>query len=719
MDLRSAFCAPVLLVLLLLVPVSANTSSKLYIVYMGEKQHDDPLKVTASHHDVLSSVLGSKDEAQKSIVYSYKHGFSGFAAMLTESQAQTIAGLPGVISVMANIHHETHTTRSWDFLGLDNHQSSRSDLLKNAKYGEDVIIGVVDTGVWPESRSFDDREYGPVPARWKGTCQSGAAFNATNCNRKIIGARWYAGGMDANALQGEYMSPRDFDGHGTHVASTIAGGEVRNASFGGLGSGVARGGAPRARLAIYKACWNSVCGSATVLAAIDDAINDGVDVLSLSLSFNLQEVPGTLHAVQKGITVVFSAGNNGPAAYTVQNAVPWVLTVAASTIDRAFPTMMSLGNKEKLVGQSLYYNATVNSNDYYPLYDAVSCDQNSFASTNVTGMVVLCSAPWIASSQLAPRGFNNAVRSIANAGAKGLIFAQNNGNIPEALNFCDGFIPCVFVDYEIARRMQSYVSTAKNPVVRISRGVTVVGNGVLSPRVSAFSSRGPSPNYPALIKPDITAPGVGILAAKGNSYVFMSGTSMSCPHVAGIVALLKSVHPDWSPAMIKSAIVTSGSVTDRFGMPIQAEGAPRKLADPFDFGGGHINPDKAANPGLVYDIDTKEYTKFFNCTLGPQDHCEDYTGKLYQLNLPSIAVPDLKGSVTVQRTVTNVGPVDATYRAVVEVPAGVDMIVEPSEITFDGASKTATFRVTFRAKQRVQGGYTFGSLTWLDGDNHS
>ncbi|GJN19536.1 hypothetical protein PR202_gb06821 [Eleusine coracana subsp. coracana] len=154
-------------------------------------------------------------------------------------------------------------------------------------------------------------------------------------------------------------------------------------------------------------------------------------------------------------------------------------------------------------------------------------------------------------------------------------------------------------------------------------------------------------------------------------------------------------------------------------MPIQAEGAPRKLADPFDFGGGHINPDKAANPGLVYDIDTKEYTKFFNCTLGPQDHCEDYTGKLYQLNLPSIAVPDLKGSVTVQRTVTNVGPVDATYRAVVEVPAGVDMIVEPSEITFDGASKTATFRVTFRAKQRVQGGYTFGSLTWLDGDNHS
>ena len=155
-------------------------------------------------------------------------------------------------------------------------------------------------------------------------------------------------------------------------------------------------------------------------------------------------------------------------------------------------------------------------------------------------------------------------------------------------------------------------------------------------------------------------------------------------------------------------------------MPIQAEGAPRKLADPFDFGGGHINPDKAADPGLVYDIDPKEYTKFFNCTLRPKDDCEEYSGQLYQLNLPSMAVPDLKGVVTVRRTVTNVGPADATYRAVAKAPAGIDMSVEPSEIRFHGGgSKTATFRVTFRAKQWVQGGYTFGSLTWVDGHTHS
>lgn len=164
--------------------------------------------------------------------------------------------------------------------------------------------------------------------------------------------------MKPEALKGEYMSARDLNGHGTHVASTIAGGQVRNASFGGLGAGVARGGAPRARLAVYKACWGGrgSCNTATVLAAIDDAINDGVDVLSLSLALQ-DEIPGTLHAVARGIAVVLSAGNQGPAAHTVRNAVPWVLTVAASTIDRSFPTMMSLGNNETVVvGTQLVYS---------------------------------------------------------------------------------------------------------------------------------------------------------------------------------------------------------------------------------------------------------------------------------------------------------------------------------------------------------------------------
>ncbi|XP_052144347.1 subtilisin-like protease SBT3.4 [Oryza glaberrima] len=711
MEFRSAFCrSALLLVLLVLLPLSASASTKLYIVYMGEKKHDDPSMVTASHHDALTFVIGSKDGAMKSIVYSYKHGFSGFAAMLTESQAEELAKYPGVINVKPNTYGKAHTTRSWDFLGLNYYE--KSGLLKDAMYGEDIIIGVVDTGIWPESPSFNDDGYGPVPARWKGVCQTGDAFNITNCNRKIIGARWYSAGATDDMLKGEYMSPRDFHGHGTHTASTIAGGQVWNVSHhqGGLGAGVARGGAPRARVAVYKVCWGvgGNFGDAAVLAAVDDAINDGVDVLSLSLG-GPNEIHGTLHAVARGITVVFAGGNDGPTSQSVQNTVPWVITVAAATIDRTFPTTISLGNNEKLLGQSLYYNATVSSIKFHSL---VVVDGQSSA-INFTGNVVLWPEPYNIR--------NDTINLLAKEGVKGIIFAQGNTvNVLEILDACNGIMPCAVVDKEIANRIASYATSTSMPVVKVSPAVTVVGNGVLSPRVAGFSSRGPGTKFPGILKPDIAAPGASILAAVGDSYKFMSGTSMACPHVSAVVALLKSVHPDWSPAMIKSAIVTTASVTDRFGMPIQAEGSARKVADPFDFGGGHIEPNKAIDPGLVYDIDPKDYTKFFNCSLDPQEGCKSYMGKLYQLNLPSIAVPDLKDSVIVWRTVTNVGGSEANYKVVVEAPAGVNVVVEPQVITFaKGGSQSATFKVTFTARQRVQGGYTFGSLTWLDDNTHS
>ncbi|KAM3259849.1 hypothetical protein ACQJBY_051252 [Aegilops geniculata] len=710
MDLRTVFsCA----LLLLVICPSANASGKaLYIVYMGEKKHDDPSMVTASHHDLLTSVSGSKDEALKSIVYSYKHGFSGFAAMLTESQAETLAEFPEVISVESNTYHQVHTTRSWDFLGLgyDNNQQEQLGLLKKANYGEDVIIGVVDTGIWPESPSFDDSGYGPIPARWKGTCQTGQAFSAKSCNRKIIGARWYGRGISTEALERDLMSPRDFNGHGTHVASTIAGGQVQDVGYGGgLATGVARGGAPRARLGIYKVCWVGVgCPDATVLAAIDDAIHDGVDVLSISLGGGAgHEYPGTLHAVLQGISVVFSGGNSGPVPQTVSNAVPWVTTVAASTIDRVFPTLISLGNKENLMGQSLYYDASLINNDFEDLIYARSCSAASLVSNNVTGKVILCYAP------APPRlSLFTAINFTVAAGARGLIFAQHADNDLDTLDACNGIMPCVLVDFEIAQRILSYWRLTGNPVVKVSPAMTVVGNKVLSPRVASFSSRGPSPLFPGTLKPDVAAPGVSILAAVRGSYMLLSGTSMACPHVSAVTGLLKSVHPDWSPAMLKSAIVTTASVVDRFGMLIQAEGATRKLADPFDFGGGHMDPNRAADPGLVYDVDTGDYIKFLKCTqLGLSlDECEQ---NQLHLNLPSIVVPNLKDYVVVRRTVMNVGPMEATYRAVVEAPAGVAFSVVPSVISFTkGGTKSMMFEVAFTARQKVQGGYTFGSLTW-------
>lgn len=220
-------------------------------------------------------------------------------------------------------------------------------------------------GIWPESKVFNDEGLGPIPNQWKGQCVSGESFNASaDCNKKLIGAKWYIDGFLAENKQPfnttdspDFLSPRDVFGHGTHT-STIAGGSfVYNASYRGLGLGSVRGGAPRARLAMYKVCWNvprGQCSSADILKAFDDAIHDGVDVISVSLGTQLplfSEVDdrdtisiGSFHAVAKGIPVVCGAANEGPSAYTVENTAPWILTVAATTIDRSFPTPITLGN---------------------------------------------------------------------------------------------------------------------------------------------------------------------------------------------------------------------------------------------------------------------------------------------------------------------------------------------------------------------------------------
>lgn len=204
----------------------------------------------------------------------------------------------------------------------------------------------------------------PVPKSWKGVCQKGEHFNSTNCNKKIIGARWFIKGyLDASnttldQIKGrEYMSARDKNGHGTHTASTAAGNFVKNANYKGLAPGLARGGAPRAHLAIYKACWLAgSCSGADILQAFDKAIQDGVHILSLSLGggipiLNPEEhavVLGSYHATANGITVVCSAGNEGPNSRTISNTAPWIINVAASTVDRAFPISITLGNNRTL-----------------------------------------------------------------------------------------------------------------------------------------------------------------------------------------------------------------------------------------------------------------------------------------------------------------------------------------------------------------------------------
>ncbi|KAH0898693.1 hypothetical protein HID58_048261 [Brassica napus] len=606
---------------------------KVYVVYLGEKEHDDPASVTEYHHQMLWSLLGSKESVHDSIVYSYRHGFSGFA-FRTE--------LPEVVHVIPNTLYELTTTRTWDCLGLS--PGTSKSLLHKANMGRKIIVGVIDTGVWPESEMYNDKGYGPIPSRWKGSCESGELFNGLiHCNKKLIGAKYFVDGLVAEigdfdrTENPEYASPRDFNGHGTHVSSTIGGSFLPDVSYLGLGRGTVKGGEPGVHLAIYKACWLQLgsCSGADVLKAIDEAIHDGVDILSLSLRskvplYSETDVRELTSAVAKGIPVVAAAGNDGPSAQTISNVAPWILTVAATTLDRSFPTAITLGNNITILGQAIFAGPELGFSDLaYP------------QSGNPTHLL------------LPSRNF-----------------------------------PSVAVDFELGTDILFYLRSTRSPIVKIGDSRTLVARPVAT-KVATFSSRRPNSISPAILMPDIAAPGVNILAATSlndsfsvNGFSMKSGTSMATPVVSGIVVLLKSLHPHWSPSAIKSAIVTTAWKTDPSGEPIFADGSSRKLADPFDYGGGLVNPEKAARPGLVYDMATHDYVLYLcaadysdmsiSRVLGKATVCPTTKPSVLDLNLPSITIPNLRDEVTLTRTLTNVGPFNSVYKVVINPPTGVN-----------------------------------------------
>ncbi|GLJ13776.1 hypothetical protein SUGI_0219970 [Cryptomeria japonica] len=715
-----------------------------YIVYMGGNRFDQHLLNSEIHYQILTSVLGSHKAAAMALMYSYNKSFSGFAAKLNAAQARTISTMKGVVSIFKSRVLKLHTTHSWDFMGLPLDGLTRMPIQEAHHGEEDVVIGIIDTGIWPESQSFKDDTLPPPPSGWKGVCQGGEKFSKSTCNRKLVGARWYVKGYEeANGFLNttevpEYRSARDHNGHGTHTASTAGGSQVRNASFLGLGRGIARGGASRARIAVYKTCWvEGVCYEADILAAFNDAITDGVDLISLSFGtttplpeyFASSSNIGSFHAMEKGISVVFSAGNAGPDPASVSNTAPWVISVAASTMDRSFPTYLMLGNNMTIRGEGV--NTQRPNDTFVQLAYGGTC--GSRLPRSVARKIVLCFG--------IPGGDNSLVAAVRVylAGGSAVIFSEVPTKVvPSVL-----FIPVVYVDMEQGAKISLYYQSSRFPIVRLSSSRSVVGLEP-APVVAYFSSRGPSTLSPDILKPDITAPGVNILAAwppvvppsevdvdtRSVDYNFLSGTSMSCPHVSGIVALLKSIHPEWSPAAIRSAIMTTAYVRDTSLELIKAGGSG-KPANPFDFGAGHVNPIQAINPGLIYDAGLTDYVVFL-CSLGytqKQIRSIVSSAKLNitcpekssasDLNYPSITVSNLESTTTVKRTVTNVAPDEnCVYVAVVSCPPGVEVIVKPKVLVFKPHIKTASFSVTLKPLKHSNGVYNFGRLAWISRDHH-
>ncbi|EEF46268.1 subtilisin-like protease SBT1.8 [Ricinus communis] len=753
--------ASVALTLLSLLFISITCSTTIakqtYIVHM--KHHTKP-EAFATHQEWYSASLQSvttTTSPSDSLLYSYSSAFPGFAASLDPEEADSLRKSNAVLDVYEDTVYSLHTTRTPEFLGLNTdlgllggHNSLDID---RASYS--VVIGVLDTGVWPESKSFDDSGMPEIPSKWKGECESGSDFSPKLCNKKLIGARFFSKGYRM-ASAGSYLkkskeieSPRDQEGHGTHTASTAAGSQVVNASLLGYASGNARGMATHARVSSYKVCWSTGCYASDILAGMDKAIADGVDVLSLSLGggsapyYRDTIAVGAFAAVERGIFVSCSAGNSGPSKATLANVAPWIMTVGAGTLDRDFPAYAVLGNQNRFTGVSLYSGTGMGNKPVGLVYNKGNSSSNlclpgSLVPSIVRGKVVVCD-----------RGINPRVEKgavVRDAGGIGMILA-NTAASGEELVADSHLLPAVAVGSKAGDMIREYMKGSRNPTALLSFGGTVL-NVRPSPVVAAFSSRGPNMVTPQILKPDLIGPGVNILAAwseavgptglekdtRKTQFNIMSGTSMSCPHISGVAALLKAARPGWSPSAIKSALMTTAYVVDNTHAPLRDAGSttiPGTLSNPWAHGSGHVDPHKAMSPGLVYDVSTEDYVAFL-CSLGytidhvqlivkrPNVTCARKFSDPGELNYPSFSVVfGNKRVVRYTRELTNVGEAGSIYEVEVTAPSTVGVSVKPTKLVFRNVGDKLRYTVTFVAKKGIRKAARngFGSIVWRNAEH--
>jgi len=685
--------------------------------------------LAAQQNKAMASVGASKKH------YSYGFVFSGMAVDLTPAQAQKLASAPGVVAVTKDQFRNVDTATTPAFLGL----SGPSGVWNSAgTTGENVIIGIIDSGVWPEHPSFSDRtgsngnptqdgklDYQQIPG-WNGRCIPGEAFNASNCNQKLIGARFYNAGFGGNAgidatLPFEFNSPRDHNGHGTHTATTAGGNAGVAASGAAAVFGNISGIAPRARIASYKACWSvpGTAGSCTgvdLLAAIDQAVADGVDVINYSISgsqtnFRDPVEIAFLFAADVGVFVATSAGNAGPTSSTVAHPSPWVTTVAAGTHNRDGVGSTTLGNTATYTGASIATAVTAK-----PLIDSSAAGlpgadpeavRLCFAAEDTGGAAVLDPAKVAGKIVVCDRGVTGRVNkslAVQEAGGAGMILLNTSAN---SINADFHSVPTVHLQNTARADVKAYAATP-GATAAISQASIVLN--APAPFTASFSSRGPlRAGNGDLLKPDLIAPGQDILAGVappnngGRLFDLYSGTSMSSPHVAGLAALFKQKYPGWSPMAIKSALMTSaGDVLD---------GPNTNPLVIFRQGAGHVRPALALNPGLVYDSGFGDWLSFL-CGAQPGGGCTGVTPiDPSDLNVASIAIGDLAGSQTITRKVTNVSGSPLTVNATISGLAGITASVNPATLTLNpGQSKS--FTVTLTNASAAPGSYTGGQLTW-------
>ena len=735
-----------------------------YIAYLDSKQND-----------VISTVANAE------VTHKYDVVFNGFAALLTDDEVRALKKNSGVAAITADSIMQLDDSYVNSFIGLDKAGGLWEQLGGKGASGEDIVIGIVDGGIWPENPSYADRVdehgnpshsgstlvYGAPPASWKGSCDTGEGFSLANCNNKLIGARFYK--QSSQTLHWtEFNSARDsvagtegHGGHGSHTSSTAGGNDNVTVQTGGLNLGKTSGVAPRARIAAYKVCWTdgvtgkNGCATANSVAAINQAVKDGVNVINFSIgpstgggTFNEATEQAFFGAAAAGVFVAASAGNQGPTATApapVAHISPWLTTVGNSTHNRIYLADAVLGSGASVTGVSSNANTPsapliLSTDAGVAGADPVKLGQcfgpaDSMAPlldpAKVTGKILVCN-----------RGDNVLVNKSANgktAGAVGVIIANVEGGATTTLTQAHT-ISTIHITKENGKIVKDYV--AANPASAtgaLANLRATVDTSVKAPIMNGSSSRGPNVANANILKPDLTAPGTDILAAvtadlsqaqrnavaAGDAapvadWAFYTGTSMASPHVAGIAALLKQRHPDWTPAAIKSALMTTAydTYTDGLNTGVAWDATAKNTGTlPWAQGAGHVSPTSAADPGLVYDIAPVEYARFL-CGQGliySASQCSAFGGSIaaQNLNLASLTAGNVLGSMTLTRTVTNVGNTTATYNATASVP-GYTVQVSPSQLVLAAGAK-ATFTVKITRVDAPIDTWTYGKLVWSDG----
>lgn len=739
-----------------------------YVRYLGQQQNL-----------VLSTV------PSEHVLATYDVVLNGFAAMLTDAEVLTLQSNAAVLGIQAGEERHLNTISTPTFLGLDATNGLWSKLGGQGLSGENMIIGVIDGGVWPENPAFADRvdangvpthdlsgtlAYGAPPAAWKGSCVASKDSQdfqpAKHCNNKLLGAYYFSDSFKSQnkvVNWSEFIdSPRDsiggamgHGGHGDHTASTAAGNYGATAIINGAPLGIASGMAPRARVATYKVCWTyddatvtdgtgsrNSCFSPDIVSAVNQAVKDGVHVINYSISggesVNDSVEQAFLAAANAGVFVATSAGNNGP-ANQVAHVSPWLTTVAASTHDRDLRANVILGNAASYAGAS-YNPAPLPSAALIRAEDAALGGGNATlcfsdaSAAAAAGQALLDPAKVANKIVVCTRGSNARVdKSLAvlNAGGIGMVMMDNgSGLVAEAHS-----VPTVHVSAADGTAIKSYAVAQGNAA---TAAMSKMFNAKKpSPIMAGFSSRGPNRYDSNVLKPDLTAPGVDVIAnvtqpgtvATRDAIVAgaaglpawgpLDGTSMASPHIAGLALLLRQKNPSWSPAAVKSALMTTAFGTLNDGLTGMQNGLL-----PWAQGAGHINANAAADPGLVYDLGKNDYIKYQckvnKAAVSPASACTTVgtLDETYNLNLPSFTVGLVLGTVpvTMTRSVTNVGSSTATYTSNATLP-GYATLVTPASLTLaPGETKSFTLKIT--NVSAVNNAWAYGSLTWSDGAGH-